>query len=398
MISRSAVSALNGFLTAALDGQPSTRPIGFRGSPAPDQAGTSSSCGLHFSVGEGPTRSTHLVLRAVVRDGEPVLLGCLFDGLPLVVARQAEDWLRDPTFECGGAIATPASTVHGARHLGDDVAREERATVDHYLGSLQQIKALLAARGINLDGRSRLASYSDALRRYARRSSDRDVRDGLRAVHEVRQLDLIFSQLHSDLTDPECKMLASGQFSPESEPLTGHTPGRDRQFELYLAAGCRRSGLPVAVCEPDTIANVAGFRIAIASKRVKSPRQLTRRFKAAQRQTDGVAGDDVIGMVAMDLTPILNPEFRYLRVHSGRRASEIANDLLEAFMTQNLQAIEGLAGPRLGGFLGHVTFPTLWVGQEIGSITVVQMRGTLPPCPRRDAVREFARALVHGLS
>lgn len=91
------------------------------------------------------------------------------------------------------------------------------------------------------------------------------------------------------------------------------SPGRDAQFELYLAAVCQKAGmLPVGYEEPDVTCTVAGVSFGIAAKRIKSLQQAGKRIKEA---ADQIADHKRPGIIALDISigfnrnnsPIISP-------------------------------------------------------------------------------------------
>src|SRR5262249_50585828 len=76
------------------------------------------------------------------------------------------------------------------------------------------------------------------------------------------------------------------------------TPGRDAQFELYVAAVCKQAGLlPVEYREPDVVFSIGNLRYCIAAKRPKSIRAIDDCLRDACKQ---ISCRILSGFIAMD--------------------------------------------------------------------------------------------------
>lgn len=79
-----------------------------------------------------------------------------------------------------------------------------------------------------------------------------------------------------------------------------NSPGRDAQFELYLAAICQNAGLlPVDYEEPDVTCTVEGTKFGIAAKRLKRLSQIKNRIRKA---ADQIKNANLPGIIALDLS------------------------------------------------------------------------------------------------
>lgn len=89
-----------------------------------------------------------------------------------------------------------------------------------------------------------------------------------------------------------------------------HSPGRDAQFHLSLAAAAWRAGLRPHLAEPDIVVQVGGVEVGIAVKRVKSQAGLMRAIKGGSRQ---IIGSRRVGAIFLDVTSISTaiPGFAY---------------------------------------------------------------------------------------
>ena len=91
---------------------------------------------------------------------------------------------------------------------------------------------------------------------------------------------------------------------------TDRSPGRDAQFEFYVAAICTKAGMAISFQEPDLLCDLQGERYALAVKRVKSQRKFEKNFRSAVRQ---IERSRATGFAVMDLSVFSNPENRSVR-------------------------------------------------------------------------------------
>jgi hypothetical protein len=85
------------------------------------------------------------------------------------------------------------------------------------------------------------------------------------------------------------------------------TPGRNHQFQLYVAAICTNAGLTTRHEEPDITCDVEGITFGIAAKRPKSLGSLEDNVKEA---ADQISAAGFPGIMAIDLTIAQNPTNR----------------------------------------------------------------------------------------
>jgi hypothetical protein len=95
---------------------------------------------------------------------------------------------------------------------------------------------------------------------------------------------------------------------------------RAAQFELVVAAACRKTGKWPVIEEPDIRVQVKKRKVAIAAKRLVSVAALEKRVKEARDQICRAIGDDKtqVGIIAIDLTPVMGLDSK-TTVVSGRR-------------------------------------------------------------------------------
>ena len=145
---------------------------------------------------------------------------------------------------------------------------------------------------------------------------DPDFSIALESLRDLHQLLFIFEQLHIHRNNPRFRNVAEHLLNDSALPQHDKdSPGRDHQFELYLAAICQNAGLvPVDYEEPDVTCFVDGTKVGIAAKRLKSgdPLQLQ---KHVLKGADQLKRYGLPGIVALDLSlsrnqsnqPIISP-------------------------------------------------------------------------------------------
>lgn len=80
-----------------------------------------------------------------------------------------------------------------------------------------------------------------------------------------------------------------------------HTPGKDKQFELYLAARFKRAEINIVREEPDLLCDIDGYEFTVAAKRIKSRVQFLKRIKEAGKQ---IIKAKKPGVIAIDISPL----------------------------------------------------------------------------------------------
>jgi hypothetical protein len=168
---------------------------------------------------------------------------------------------------------------------------------------IEQVRAL----GLNPHPSSRLMRMHRALSRGHVAFDDPDFATALEAERDLQHLGFAFDQVNADRTSPKFRQLARDLLCDSVLPQDSRerSPGRDAQFELYLAAICQRAGLlPVEYAEPDVTCVAQGKRFGIAAKRIKSESNVRGHVKKA---ADQIARAAMRGVIALDLTLAFNP-------------------------------------------------------------------------------------------
>lgn len=132
----------------------------------------------------------------------------------------------------------------------------------------------------------------------------------LESMRDMYQLGLIVEQMEAHRDNPAFRASVQRLLKDSALPQDGgqNTPGRDMQFELYLAAICLKAGLlPVNYAEPDVTCVVGGTKWGIAAKRLKSLLGLGEHVAKGAEQIQKAS---VPGIVAIDLTMARNQDNR----------------------------------------------------------------------------------------
>jgi hypothetical protein len=136
--------------------------------------------------------------------------------------------------------------------------------------------------------------------------SDPEFELALEAERDMQLLGFVFEQPNPCSALPTFISLVRRMLEDSGLPQDSgaETPGRDAQFELFVAAVCQSAGLePVGYEEPDVICSLDGVRYAIAAKRVKSLGSLDKRVKKAAEQIQRAS---LPGIIAVETCVLLN--------------------------------------------------------------------------------------------
>ena len=187
------------------------------------------------------------------------------------------------------------------------------------------------------------------------RPDDPDIEIARESTRDITQLEFVFDCLeaHSNTDDLVriVKILLKDSVLPQGD--RGQSKGRDRQFELFVAAVCHGSDLrPVKLEEPDVTCSVQGSKFGIAAKRVKSLKNLEKHLRKAAKQIEGAR---LPGMIALDTCVALNPENRRFWVQiPDREFSRLHADALRRFVGDHYERIqEWVRGKGVRGIVIH---------------------------------------------
>jgi len=131
----------------------------------------------------------------------------------------------------------------------------------------------LTAFGVRINPCSRIGRMLRILRRREiAESDDPDYPIVLESICDMYQLRLIVDTMDAHKESQEFRvaadLLRKDLVLPQDERKD--TPGRNYQFQLYVAALCTNAGLPTRHEEPDVTCTVEGTMFGIAAKRLRS--------------------------------------------------------------------------------------------------------------------------------
>jgi len=159
-----------------------------------------------------------------------------------------------------------------------------------------------------------------------------------RAAYESGQLSVIVAELSRppevDGWKSRVQELLSGRDLPEGD--AGSNSARDVQFELYVAALCRRAGYCVTLAEPDIVVKRAAISFGIAAKRPRSRRKIRRAIRKGSQQ---LAAADTDGVIAIDITVVHNPTSAFMVVQEPEHATDELTRIADHFLHQNLRGL-----------------------------------------------------------
>lgn len=186
----------------------------------------------------------------------------------------------------------------------DEAVPETRVEFLAYV--IEQLRAV----GVRVHPSSRLMLMHRTLQRGYVPYEDDEFPVALEAMRDMYQLGLIVEQMEAHRDNPSFRNSVQRLLKDSALPQDGgqNTPGRDMQFELYLAAICLNAGLlPVNYAEPDVTCVLGGTKWGIAAKRLKSLSGLGEHVAKGAEQ---IRKASVPGIVALDLTMARNQNNR----------------------------------------------------------------------------------------
>lgn len=205
------------------------------------------------------------------------------------------------------------------------------------------------------DKRGVLVELAESLRRG---EVDHPYRDSFIAVVESRTFVEIITQLGEHLSDSQLRELVLGHPDPALDGPSARA--RNKDFEWFIAALCRRAGLPVALAEPDVLVEYRGSTRAIAAKRIYGRNQLEKNVRSATYQ---IAREGYPGFVFLDVTRYINPDMKYTEHWRDEHAT--VGSRMNALT--KLQLITTRRSPLVEGVFLRAAFPHIAQGFEFGT-------------------------------
>ena len=253
------------------------------------------------------------------------------------------------------------------RSLTDIIAQLERALDEvgahlHVNPSSRAYRWLESLRRLqNTDRRSVLQMMIPDL---LRKSFKHQFRDSFRALVDARMFIEIIEELLGDLGKPELRDLLSGNLYPGDDSQSSRA--RDREFELFIAALGRRSGLVTLLREPDIMFKTDRGAFSVAAKRLSSPGNVEKNLAKASKQ---IATAGIPGLTVMDVSRILDPTGTL--VTHWRNAPQLVGGHLMAFINhEHDRVLQQARSALVCGVVLRAVFPLVSEGFRFGTYEV----------------------------
>jgi hypothetical protein len=190
---------------------------------------------------------------------------------------------------------------------------------------------------------------------------DHPYQDAFRALVDCRMFIEIVEQLLQDLSTSDLHDLVSGNLKPSDDKSSSRA--RDREFELFIAAICRRSGMKTWLGEPDVLFELGPTTCSVAAKRLASSKQVEKNITKAEKQ---IAGAKYPGLIVMDVTRILDPTS--VLVTHWRTAPQTVGGHVLAFMnTEHYRSFQQQRDKLVCGIILRTVFPLVSQGFRYGT-------------------------------
>ena len=183
------------------------------------------------------------------------------------------------------------------------------------------------------------------------------------------------------------------------EQPTAHSPARDAQFELYVAAVLFKSGIFHCFDEKPDIHSQFNSRLwGVACKRLKSPQRLEQAIRAARKQ---ILSSGLPGVIALDLSVALNQENKVIGPQLDQHTiNKRLHAAMRGFMDTYIDSIHSWVNTTwVRGLI--LTYHSVMDEGEMGWI--LDSRTFSVPLSRenvrrREEFREYANIFTKGLS
>jgi hypothetical protein len=176
----------------------------------------------------------------------------------------------------------------------------------------------------------------------------------MQSLKDVQEYWFVIEILKERLVEPPfLDRLARSLKDPIHPVYSGaSTPGRNAQFELFLAAIATRAGLAVGQLDDagaDWILSLSAKHWSLEAKRIKSPSKMEKRFREAANQ---IVKSRIGGVIAMDISLVGNPNCKPLaRFRTNTEISTAHAARMDAFIREYQQPMRRWIGPANVGFV-----------------------------------------------
>ena len=219
---------------------------------------------------------------------------------------------------------------------------------DYMRARLGFVRERLAAHSVRLPP-GRLARFEQLSEAFAARSlgplrgQSRDVAELLEGNRDFYELALAVEHLLPPAPPADPKVIGRIELVLGGAPFPSEDTNqlaRSTQFELYIAALCKRGGLPVKFAEPDLVVTVRGVRLGVAAKRVGGSGHVRRLFVDATSQ---LRKAKLSGVVALSLDRLFRPNDERLFSPSADALKPEAPRIIEETLRPHVPALDRAA-------------------------------------------------------
>lgn len=177
----------------------------------------------------------------------------------------------------------------------------------------------------------------------------------------------IVEQLLPALSDGDLHDLISGASTPSDDAPENRA--RDREFELYFAAVCCRSGLTVELSEPDALVKVSDRTVAIAAKRLRSQKKTRKNLQKAAMQ---IGATGYPGLVVVDVTQVVDPGAEIIT--HWRQEGRALRSAIGRFGDRHSALLHANRGEKVLGVLLRAAVPLVSSGFRYGTYEAWEVR------------------------
>jgi hypothetical protein len=210
--------------------------------------------------------------------------------------------------------------------------------------------------------------------------------------------------LHDAFVRPRVDALASGprSYVDENASSSGNRP-RNLMFELLVGGRLVAGGLTIdSNASADVETTIGSTRVVVECKRPQSERRVERRVKEAREQLLIAAGDDsgrpALGIIALDLTKVANPNFDILVRVPRTEGTELLAQYLADYFRERTGLWGRVATDRVVGLLLRVSVLAHFLGDQSLTYcqqwTLVQLHAPTPSVTT--TMRALSGALAAG--
>lgn len=247
--------------------------------------------------------------------------------------------------------------------IGVAVHRSPTRSWPDNLARVGQLVEFFKSIGVSNPSISRIGAYRDAFAVFSHaaesgeRMSISESDAVIQTMVEFQQLSTIMdaaaATARNDQWLRQLKKLAKGAafLTAENE----RPSARDTQFECYLAAVFKLSGLAAELAEPDVVVTYRGCKVGFAAKRPRSERSVEAKIRLGARQ---VQASGLPGIVAIDLTGVV-ARGASLMLPDRDASIQFVEAVVQSFIERESGRIEVLIGSRAIAVLFSLQVPTL---------------------------------------